>query len=173
MRWVVFKELRTSHNNMLQVSGDSWKHSLLQFSDLARTVWLPPSLEIWAVHGASLVQHQQPGCRAAGCCWQLFRTTAFAVSGPDPTKPACSSPVLWYKFNRAASRDQVLTPAPVAWGVDRIMASLLRVSENSHKGTNQITNQGVQMGCLTSLNVSLLGLQSAFLEYEIKAACPT
>lgn len=158
---------------MLQVLGDSCKHSLLQLSDSARTVWLSPSLEIWAIHWASLVQHQRPGCWAAGYFWQLFRTTAFAVSGADPTQPVCSSPALWYKFNCTASRDQVLTPAPGVWGVDRIMASLLRVSENSHKGTDQITNQGVQMGCLTSLSVSLLGLQSAFSEYEIKAACPT
>lgn len=55
-------------------------------------------------------------------------------------------------------------------GVDRIMASLLRVSENPPKGNKGITSQGVQMGCLMTLPVSVCGLQRAFLEYEIEAA---
>ena len=50
------------------------------------------------------------------------------------------------------------------------MAPLLRVSENSHKGTNQITNQGVPVISLMSLGISLLRLQRAFLDYENKAA---
>lgn len=145
--------------------GENWEHALLPPSDLTRTAWLPPSLEIWAVHGPSLVPPQPPACWAADLSSRQWPLQHWGEIPPSP-------PVLSQRYSTCstASRDQVLTPTLAVWGVDRIMASWLRVSENSHKGTNRLTNQGIQMGCLLSFNASSHGLQRAFLEYEIEAA---